>query len=265
MWKDYFIYSWNFLPLAAAAQANLAAANSVFTDNPLRMDVFCDFSAMKIAYTNTDPRVYLQIKDGSTGRYIVQDPGVDMRAYAGAVVAIGGGSNALIFRNLSKPMTWLKGSSINVRLADFSAAPNTVRVSFHGVKMRDGNHPSLDLKRNYIRDEAFAFPVQVSLTANQIIQNPIAIDLDADWYIYRILATRTGGATIALTNTISAADWQNVAVNLDNFTGNAAGHLILPEPKFVQANSALNIQLADLSGNPNTINLTIEGIKRYFS
>lgn len=262
-WKDYFIYSFNFLPLAAGVGDALAAV-SVFTDNLLRIHPQSDFQGLKSAYVSTDPRVYIQFFDQSTGRYFTQVPGVDARAFLGTLLAIGPGANALQFRNFGQPVKLSGGAPFNCRASDFSGAPNTVRISIHGVKLRPGNPPWTDLKRNYYKDEYFVYPVQIALLANQTSQNAIAADLDADWFITRILCQRTDAALIKFTTGTSEYEWQDKPVHLDNFSGNIAGYNILPEPKMIQAGTVLSIELSDISGNPNVITLSIEGIKRYF-
>ena len=262
-WKDYFIYSFDYLNLAAGTGSALAAA-SIFTDNIVRLHPFSDFEVLKCCYTNTDPRVYVKIVDGSTGRYFTQTPGVDLRTFAGSIVAIGGGSNALIFKNFSSPMMWAGGTPINVQAADFSGSANAVRLSFHGIKYRAGNPPWVINQRNYIRDEYFAYPYEVSLGANATINATIAMDVDADWFVERILCQRTAAATVQLNSGQVGDDWQDKAVHIDNFTGNVAGYNILPIPKYIIANSVLNMVLADLSGSTNVIKFMFEGRKRYF-
>lgn len=262
-WKDSFTYSWNFLPLAAGT-ANALAANSIFADNPVRIHPGSDFYAQKITYTATDPRVYAMLIDSTTGRYITQLPGVNMQAYAGSILAVGPGNNALNFRNYSEPIMFAAGSTVNFRAADFSGAQNTVRISLHGVKDRPGNAPVVNLKRNYVRDLPFTIPIEYLLAANSSIYATITVDIDADWYIKRILCQRTGAALIAIDNGYTDTNWQDKDMHIDNFIGNPAGYNILPVTKFVQSNTVLNIKLTDLSAAPNLIHISFEGLKRYF-
>src|ERR1700690_2357845 len=260
MYRDYFCYSFNFLPLAAGT-ANATPSASVFTPLNVRFAPDADYELLRIAYTYTDPRVYFKLSEGATGRYFTDQPGVDGRLFCGSLVALGPGNNALLFKNLSKSTVIPGGSIVTLEAADFSGSSNTVRVTFHGVKRRNGNNIPTQLGRHYDNDKEyyFAVPITAVLTASGSAQFAVVGDNAADFWIQRVSATRTGAATITVNTGGMDMDWMDSPVHLDNFTGNIAGYNILPEAKVLPGSTVLTVNLTDLSAAPNTINMLFEG------
>lgn len=264
-WRDYFCYSFNFLPLAAGTTNALPSASN-FTPSNVRFSPDADFEILRASYTATDPRVYFKLREGATGRYYTDAPGVDGRIFAGQVVALGAGSNALIFKNFARPINIPGGTVVTVEAADFSGAPNNIRLTFHGVKKRNGNPIPVQLGRKY-NDKLeyfYSAPLSIALDGNASSQVALTGDNLADFWIQRVSATRTADATITINTGGMDMDWMDSPVDIDNFTGNTAGYNILPEPKVVPATTVLTVNVADLSGNPNTINLYFEGSKKVF-
>jgi hypothetical protein len=263
-WQDYFAYNFEFLPLAAGT-ANALPTALAFSTKTNRLQVFSDFQALRASYTYTDARVYLKLRDSNGGRYYTSSPAVDARLYCGSVISLGPGSNALIFKNLAAPLgeegLLRAGSAFSVDAADFSGSSNNVRIALHGNKIYPGNPPWAD--RKYRFKVSFSAPIFFSLSGNEEAQGSIVVDDDADWFIYRVLATRTAGATLQITQGASEAQWFNSAIHIDNFTGNVAGYNILTAPKYLPAKSVLLLDVTDLSGSTNVVGLQFDVVKKY--
>lgn len=263
MYKDYFIYNFNFLPLAAGV-ADGPPTTAAYTTVVNRIMPDADFLALAMTYTYTDPRVYIKLREGSTGRYYTDTPAVDARILCGSVVALGPGSNALLFKRLAKPIQIPAGTLFSLDCADFSGAPNNVRVALHGVKLRPGVPFPVLMKRKYRAEFFFSMPVTVSLTASQTTQVALSGDNRSDFYIERVSAVRTGAAVVSLSLGGFDTAWNDTPVHLDNFTGNIAGHNVLQSPKVIPANTVMVMDVADLSGAANTISFLFEGTKKVF-
>jgi hypothetical protein len=265
MYRDYFCYSFNFLPLAAASSPNLTPAASVFTPLNVRFAPDADFEILRVAYTATDPRVYFKLREDATGRYFTDAPAVDGRIFAGGLVTLGSGGNALLFKNFARSINIPGGTIVTLEAADFSGGSNTVRVTFHGVKKRNGNNIPTQLGRKYNAslEYYFAVPITAVLGASAAAQFAIVGDNSADFWIQRVSCTRTNPSLITINTGGMDMDWMDSPVHIDNFTGNIAGYNILPEPKILPATTVLTVNLTDL-GSGSTTNLLFEGSKKVF-
>ncbi|MDA8156250.1 MAG: hypothetical protein M0Z52_07340 [Actinomycetota bacterium] len=264
-WKMPFWYNFNALPLAAGT-ANAAPTASVFSSIPLTSQPDADFEALRLAYTNTDPRVYLNFKD-STGKTFNDDPGLDARLYCGQLLNLGAGGNALILKNLAKPIPIPANTSFTAKMADFSGAQNNVRLCMHGVKDMPGVPPWVMRGRKYKEggEQHWTVPAySLGIAANGNAQPSIAAPARRDLFITKILAIRTGAATIEMNAGGSGMDLQNSPIHLDNLTGNIAGYNQLLQPIYIPALSSFWMNIVDLSGATNNVTLHFEGVMKEF-
>lgn len=114
-------------------------------------------------------------------------------------------------------------------------------------------------------DVDFSYPYDVTLTANQFLRDQaLAIQNDAD-FAWRavILATYTGAFTFRFTDS-SGYYLSNAQLNYANLL---PGGLPLPWPIFpeiiIPAGGRIGIDIQDLSGSTNAIELVFRGAKRY--
>lgn len=263
MFKHYYINNFNNLALPAGTNVATGVEPSpAYTGTPITLDTDADFEALKMAYVYTDPRVFLRLKEVN-GRYYDADPGMDARLACGTLVNLGAGGNALALKALARPLLIPKGARFTADMADFSGAQNSVRVAVHGTKLYNGNAPWDALGRKYKRVNWWTEPVYSgSITANKNALMTISAPYNQDFYIYRILAQRTGAATVAMQNFIG--NLQNTDTHIDNLAGNVEGHNILPAPIFIPADSSLLINITDISGATNGVTLHLEGEQKEF-
>ncbi len=269
MYKQFFIYNFNQLPLGAGTNiATGVVPSPAFLDTPVVTQDDADFEALKTAYTATDPRVFVRFKQ-SGGEYYDEDPGMDARLVCGQLVNLASGGNALLFKNLAHPMLVPAGGTFTIKMADFSGSSNNVRLAVHGTKLRPGQEPWKTLNRRY-KDPMkggqrwWTTPwYSGSISANASAPGTIKAPDRRDLYIYRISAQRTGAATIEIQDGFGE-NLQDTPTHLDNFCGNIAGYNILPAPIFVPALSSLVINITDISGATNGVTLHFEGIWKEF-
>lgn len=263
MYKDYFIYNFNALPLPIGIMDG-APSSQVFNDYTIRMHSDADFLWLGTSYIATDPRIYIKVRDGATNRYYTDVPAVDARLFCGSLTAIGASNNALFLKKLQTPIQISAGNTLTFEMADFSGASNYARIALHGVKLRNGTSAVDMMKRQYTYQYSFHIPTNVTLSANTTQQLIISNTINSDLYIQSVIAMRTGAFTIGLTTGGVDQSWSDSPIHIDNFAGNAIGYNILPEAKVLMANGSLSLTLTDLSGATNAINLIFEGYKKAF-
>lgn len=258
-WREYFIYSIEFLPLTAGT-ANALPTALAFSNlsPPLKIDSDSDFEFISTMYTATDPRVYIRLRDNTFGRYLHDIPALDMRHFGGqALNSIT--ANGFVAYEWQTPYLIRAASSLGIEAADFSGSSNTVRISFHGCKVRPGTPP---YARQYSNKSHHCYIAQpTTISANQTQNFVISMDNDSDFLISSITGSRSGAALVNVKNKDS--NWMNIPVHFDNFVGNGNFPNILKYPKFLGKGETLTITVQDLSGSNNTVSLYFYGWKLF--
>ncbi|MGH7754440.1 MAG: hypothetical protein ACREN5_16670, partial [Gemmatimonadales bacterium] len=143
-WKEYFIYTADFTGAQAlvAGVLNGAPTTQVFGEVEVRIDSDADFEFIKTMYVATDPRVYVRYSDGTAGR-LLQRGTLDLREVGGQAFNPTTPTENRWFLPFIWPQPYVIAAStvFTVQAADFSAGANTVRISFHGNKIRPGRAP----------------------------------------------------------------------------------------------------------------------------
>lgn len=278
VWREYFMYTANFTGSAAlaAGTANGAPNVQAFSDFIVSIQSDADFEFLKSMYVATDPRAYARYRDDGSGRQLHRST-LDLRSVAGQVFipTVPSNMEGAWFLPFIWPTPYViaAGSSFAVSGADFSGATNTVRITFHGNKIRPGRPPwQVDENgdpRQYRTRVAFALTLPPDGTSFSIAANATAlfigpIDLETDVLIKKISVQRTGAATIKMQDG-SGRDrlWQDVAVHVDNFAGNGQFPNNLPSPRWVSRGNPITAEVADLSAATNRVRITLYGEKLY--
>ena len=113
-------------------------------------------------------------------------------------------------------------------------------------------------------DVDFTYPYDVSLTGNQALTNEqVSIDTDSEfWWRSTILVLATGAFTYKFSDS-SGYVMSSGQIHSNNLSANPSA----PAPVFPEhplpAGGAINIEITDISGNPNDIQILFKGVKRY--
>jgi hypothetical protein len=99
-------------------------------------------------------------------------------------------------------------------------------------------------------------------TPGAINSQQLNIDSRAPFEAYLITGTSTGNYDIQIQDSTSR-QWQNNPVNNANMVGTAQQGFPLPVPVVIAASASLSIQLRDLSGATNTVQLVLCGYELY--
>lgn len=278
-WKEFFIYSADFTG-AAALPAGALNADPVavpFASFPIRIHSDSDFEWIKTLYTFTDPRVYARLQDDSSGRRLHRST-LDLRLAAGqgvnfAALVANIESTAFLPFIEPAPYTIAAASVFTVDAADFSAALNTVRISFHGNKVRPGFAPwevdEAGQGRLYRARAPFKLVLPpdgttMTVPANQTVNYSAPMDMEGDFLVHRITGLHTGAALIQLQDG-SGRDrlWQDRAVDFALMCGTGIFPMILPAPRFVYRGSSVQAIVRDTSGAANRLKIILHGEKLY--
>lgn len=255
MYYEYFVNSLSQV-LTPGTTGILANQNTIAIDSD------ADFSFSKTSYVATNDRIKLRYRDDSFGRYLIKDP-VDIKTIAGRNTLDMGESSSFLPFIWPQPYTIAAGTTFTTELGDYSNAANTVRLAFHGAKIRPGTAP-WDKKWRLMLPFVYTFDGgSVSVPANATANPAIKIDKDAHFLVKKITAIRTGGALISINDTARGQDLSNTPVHIDNLCGNGAFPNILTAPRFVNRGSVLSITIQNLIGIANNIEVNLVGVKLY--
>jgi len=278
-WKEFFVYSADYtgalaLPLGAA---NADPTGLPFQDFSIRIHSDSDFEWLKTMYTFTDPRVYARFVDDSSGRRLHRSS-LDLRLASGigvnfAALVANIESTAFLPFIEPAPYTIAAASLLTTSAADFSGAPNTVRLSLHGNKVRPGYAPWERDENGQPRAYRARIPFKLVLPpdgttmavgANQTVNYVAPMDMEGDFLVHRITGLHTGAALIQLQDG-SGRDrlWQDRAVDFGLMCGTGIFPMILPSPRFVYRGSSVQAIIQDTSGAPNRLKVILHGEKLY--
>ncbi len=278
-WKEFFVYSADFTGAAALAAGVLNAdpVTVPFQSFSIKIHSDSDFEWIKTLYTFTDPRVYARLQDDSSGRRLHRST-LDLRLAAGMGVSF-----AALVANIEStaflpfiepaPYTIAAATTFTVDAADFSGAPNTVRISFHGNKVRPGAAPWEQDEAGQPRAYRASIPFKLVLPpdgttmtvgANQTVNPSAPMDMEGDFLVHRITGLHTGSALIQLQDG-SGRDrlWQDRAVDFGLMCGTGIFPMILPSPRFVYRGSSVQALIQDTSGAANRLKVILHGEKLY--
>lgn len=259
-WKEYYVYNFQDTSLASGSGA-------AFEDVVVRTDSDANFEAMKMIHVATDSRIYLKFVDDAFGRQY-QNSGLDLRAVSGTrlftsgVVDVGIHPNNFIGAILSTPLLINAASNFTAQFADFSGAANSVRLALHGAKIRPGKAP-WDEKWRARVPFWYTNPETATITANGSTSFNVSINIDSHFLVQKITGTRTGAALVNIIDGSTDRAWMDRPMHFDNLVGNSQFPNVLVAPRFLSRGTVVNIQLQDLSGASNDIEMVFHGVKLY--
>jgi len=250
-WKEYFIYGFN---------VTLSGSDGTsFTSNVIRLDADSDFEFHKVIFTATDNQIYVRYRDESIGRYLTKYE-VDIRSIAGVALS-GVSGNGFCPFVWPRPYLISAGSNFVVETSDFSGSSNTLRMAFHGAKIRPGVAP---WDRKYRAVVPFTYGQRATVSGNATSSLRIEIDTDAHFLIQRITGTATSSSCLVdVKEGARDKDWSNTPIIFNNIIGNGQFPNILSANRFLNRGSVLVIQVQDLSGSSNVVEIDFEGVKLY--
>ncbi|HDK42887.1 MAG TPA: hypothetical protein ENG87_05890 [Candidatus Pacearchaeota archaeon] len=254
MWKEYFIYG--------ISKTLTAGTGTSFESNNMRIDSDADFEFNKSTYVATNDRIKLKYKDDSIGRYLTKGQ-PDIKAIAGRNILPMGLSNSFIPFIWPRPYIISAGTNFVVETADYSNAANTLRLAFHGGKIRQGEAP---WKKRFRAAVPFVYSFtngSQTVTANSTITPTIEVDIDAHFLVQKITGIRTGEALVLINEGARGREWSNVALHIDNFIGNGSFPNILMANRFILRGSVVSFNIQDISGASNVIDIDLIGVKLY--
>jgi hypothetical protein len=138
-----------------------------------------------------------------------------------------------------------------------------MRLAFHGAKIRSGAAP---WQRQFRAAVPFVYGFTngaATVAASGTSSQNIEVDIDSHFLVQKIVGIRDSAALVTIGENARGMNWMNTAIEFDNLVGNGAFPNILPAPRFIRRGSVVTVNLQNLSGLPNTINISLIGTKLY--
>jgi hypothetical protein len=261
-YKEYFIYSFEQVPLALGTGV-------AFSDVTVKMDSDADFEIIKRIHVAINDQIRVRYQDDSYGRQF-QNVSMDLRGVSGTilqatgVVDIGESLNNFMPYILPRPYLVRAGTTYTSSYADFSGVANSIRESFHGAKIRQGQAP---WDQNWAAKPPYDYTTGANvITAGNTAIVQISIGIDAHFLVQKIVGTRTSGAPALVTIRTGGNDrqWMDKAVHFDNLVGNAQFPNILPAPRLCERGSTISFTIQNLSAVfSGTYEIILSGLKLF--
>lgn len=255
-WEEYFIYD--------VTKSLTGGSGTSFENKTVKIDTDSNFKVIKNTFVATSDRIKLRMRDDASGRYLLKDA-IDIQSIAGRNTLAMGMSNSFIPFIWPKPYLISAGATMTVEAADYSGAANTMRFALHGTKIRSGSAP-WDREFKQVIPAIYGFSGgAISIAAGGTGVGRIEVDIDANFLVQKITGVRTGAATVTVSEGARGREWSNVEIHIDNLIGNGSFPNILPNggDRFLPRGSVLLVNLTDLSGIANSIEVNLIGVKLY--
>jgi hypothetical protein len=104
---------------------------------------------------------------------------------------------------------------------------------------------------------------QVYVAASTKVSGQLQIDAKADFLVRKILSTQTGAFSVTFKDGSSGRNWQNLPINNLNFSGTAQLPFWMTAKIVIKARATLDWEVTDLSGQNNTIQISLSGEDLY--
>ncbi len=255
-WEEYFVYGYNNTVLPAGV--GTAPVSTV-----IRIDSEADFLMHKICYVARFANIRLRWMSDALGRYFIRDL-TDLRAIAGNFI----GTPFILPRPLLLPA----GTNLTVEAADASGLANSLRIAFHGAKIRPGECPwgtkqkgqnGYDMRKwNAVLPFPYTTQSQ-TLAAGATSTVRIEVDTDSHFLVQKITGVAQGDCLVDITESASGRAWMNTAVNFGSISGNGQFPNVLFANRFIYRGSVVSINVQDLSGLANNFEIILWGSKLY--
>jgi len=255
-WREFFIYGINFSSLTAGDGTS-------FTRDIIRIDSDADFEFQKLVHISTNGNIRVRLIDDSMGRYLLKQS-ASLRDIAG--------------NSIQTPFIWprpyqiLAGSTLTVEVADASGVSNSLRLYFHGAKIRPGEPPwgvydpvskKLIMKK-YKSVLPFFYNTGVStVSSGGSTYARIEVDNDAHFLIQKITGFSSGAILLEFKDMATGKDWQNIAVHHNAILGNGQFPDVLFANRFVPRGSVVSINVQNLTSEDVTFEINLIGVKLY--
>lgn len=158
-------------------------------------------------------------------------------------------------------------SVITIDLINNSGVANAGEIVLGGYKLAGAE---FNWDRTAKLDRWFQYVAAKAVGALAIDTIPIRLQADAHFEVHKMLARKitnavvvTGDFSARISDSDTSKSWSDRSVRRDNQFGTAQYPAMLPWPKLLRPNIVVQVEVTDLSGVGNTIEIVLEGAKRY--
>ena len=109
----------------------------------------------------------------------------------------------------------------------------------------------------------FTYPLSVSLNANERREVALTIDNDSSFLIEKLMSYHDGAYNALIRDTSKNLGWSNIQLRTENLFGTAQFPNRLQTPILLPPSSTIYLDLQDLSGLANDIDIAFEGYRIY--
>lgn len=244
-----------------------AGTGTAFTEVDVRMPDF-DFEFRRTIHTATSDLIYKKIFDANTSKYLFNGA-PDLRSVSGKALS-GITPYGFLPFNWPIPYTIKKRTLAGFFLSDFSGAPNTLDLSYHGIGIYDstpfdssGKPVDYNIPRAYAPMVIQSDSIIAAAGVGSINEGYAVIKEDADFVCTKITGISTGDGYVQIKDTNRGLDWQQGATRISNLVGNGQFPNVLIAPRFIRANTNLTITWTNNTAPANTLTLFFHGYKRF--
>lgn len=166
---------------------------------------------------------------------------------------------------LIQPIMVFPTSTILVDLVNLTAVVNNIEIVLGGYKIFQAEERPTGKKH----DLWFQYATRKLVQAGNADSMTIKLQADSWFEVQKVVAVGYTAAYAPANFSARISDsglgksWSDRFIRRDNQFGTAEYPRVVPFPKLIRPNSVVQVELRDLSGVPNTIEVVLEGVKKY--
>ncbi len=164
---------------------------------------------------------------------------------------------------LADPVIMPPSSNIQLQITDTSGLlTNVVQVSLIGYRCFDLKNPPVSMLGGAVL-VWYQYVINIPLAGNDTLTGIVRVDADSDFLVRKIVSTQAGAYTIKVSDSGAQDYWTDNEQTNGNIAGTAQLPNFLARPRLVARNNTINVEIRDLSGAPNSVQIVFEGAKVY--
>ena len=171
---------------------------------------------------------------------------------------------------LIDPLIFSPSSLVLFNLLNGIAGANTVQLVVEGYKHYDLKNPPFIRAGNIARSMTgrlawFQYTISpaAALAANSAPTFTIPIQADSYFLVRKLVSIQTGIFSARFSDTSRNANWQRNYIRNGSLFGTVNFPNIMRKPRLLAPNTVVTVELQELSGAGNTVQLVLEGVKQY--
>ena len=161
---------------------------------------------------------------------------------------------------LISPMILRANALISIDVQNTSGLAGSIEFNFGGYQIPTLQFPGFAKARP---DQWFQYMTRTTLGGGNLDTMRITVQSDSTFQVHKINSISTGDYRLRLIDSASGQAWSDRLIRNGNMAGTAQKPRVMMNPKNVKPNSVIQLEVQNLIGGANTVEVVLEGVKKF--